>query len=448
LIFTQLTPKRKKFLIGFFGSFFILGALVFIFIYKWKNPKADNTFVCPSGAEIVGVCNTHVLFEDFFKYGIKGYKDTGDYKHILRESGIDYLAPIWVFASVKDSFAGISAIVSDEKKLVIFLEKTVGLLANKNIENYWKNDKYSAQIKGRFVYFFVKGTAKIPEMNGGNFAGQMPFLTANMSNTLLRLAVDRRLALFDKFSALLGQDSMLQLEVKENSNELLISLNGMKQWSSNSDTSAPFSVTIPQEIFGSYPKEKQRSMVFLKKMGLDTTGILSMNGIFSFAWQGTGKKQDKKISYIFDEEFNRKEVITITEKNIPLVEAFWQPVSNEWFAKTRSDSIVNVDVVKMVNIFGLPVYLRSSNKLAMVSTLHFPDRRKCKDYVCATVNFPAVKKHAKMIGLQLPVEIPVNLDKIWVNSDLLVMKVHILYNHTDRSPIMQTADIVLGLIKK
>lgn len=367
---------RKKRIWIFIASLLII-ALGFggWYYYQWKHPKADKLAELPADCDFLCTVNTHLIAEEILLSGDLKQADTGTVRKYLKSAGLDFLQPVWIIGSLQKKYWGIAAKISDEKKLTIFLKET--LLAKYDAQNQqWTRDSFSFYQKTGYFYAF-KGTIKNWKM--GHPLG--------IHDTLAKKDLNGKILsgwcqLPDKWTQIISKNNghhyfELTLNNEKNAAKSLqiITQNLSLEGSKFEAAEFPFMMQAPINLLGAFPEGKRKTYKFLKETGMDTTGIFNMqNGQFQFYFLGLDTIYNTSISYITDEEFNRKEIITKTPRIIPAFDGYFSSQSQTWYGKTRWDSTGKNGNLK--TLFGIPIWISGQGLIYEIKNNQHSSRLK------------------------------------------------------------------------
>lgn len=346
-----------------------------IYWYRWKNPKAAAGFRVPEGTEVLAVLNSHRAIEDALGYGLKIKGDSGMLRSKIRESGIQWTEPFWIFGSWSQRSAGAAFKISDAQKLRNFLSQTLGLRETAKNSGLWEGNDLYVQISDELVYVSLKKRATwAPE--GSADPAYLKNLQAPLGDTLIRGVIlpgcRPAAALFAQFG------DYVSFHAESRSDALLLHFARPLRGAATLDTGLALHLHGPQALLSADPAWPRRFLSMLKKQGLDTTGIRNAAGTLSAA-VGKGHRVVKTriISYGYDEEFNRVETVKIQSKNLPDFSMSWSCAGDRWYTLTRSDS-QHTDR-KSLNLFGWPCRVYHEQSTCRVETAGDNGRRSEAD---------------------------------------------------------------------
>ncbi len=325
------------------------------YYYQWKHPKADKLTELPADCDFLCTLNTHLIAEEILLSGDLKQADTGTVRKYLESAGLDFLQPVWIIGSLQKEYWGIAAKISDEKKLQTFLKETV--LAKYDAQNQqWTRDSFSFYQKTGYFYAF-KGT--IHNWTTGHPQG--------ISDSLAKKDLNGKILsgwcqLPQKWAAFISENKgqhFFELIENNNRNEpkslQFITQKLAIHGKSHQVAEIPLMFNLSLDLFTVFPEIKRKTYKFLKETGIDTTGIFNtQNGYFGFYFMGMDTIYNSSISYITDEEFNRKEIITKIPRIIPAYLGNFTCRNNTWYSHTKWDSTEKQ--VKLKTLFGIPIW--------------------------------------------------------------------------------------------
>lgn len=424
------------------GLLVLLVAAAVWYFTVWRNPKAAKGFMAPPGCEIIAVVNTHKLAEDVLLYGFEGFKDSQSSRKMLSNSGVDYLQPFWLFASLTDTMAGAAFKISDRKKLTDFLSGTLSATSADKAKTQWKAGKIRILISEELVYIFMLGSGEpAKEMQPLQLKYQN-WLNTGLGDTMMRAVVDAgKFRLGTGSFTLTGDENMMRCMFK-----------GFALPQCSIDSSADVSGCIPQHLLKFIPLHS-KALSMIKKQGLDTNGLFADDGLFKFRLGGRRNIEQTIVTYEFDDEFNRVEKRTVRSKSIPNIWLQWNARNNNWIKSEPKDSVRENEQLTRIgkSLFGLPVLISYEENNVSLSTRGKGDGKVIRADVPGLlwVNKNSTQKLASELGYPWPLKEKSAVSKVSMLLSDKDLELTIYTNSTDGRPAwMALFQEVSSVVKK
>lgn len=399
------------------GLLVLLVAAAVWYFTVWRNPKAAEGFIAPRGCDVIAVVNTHKLAEDALLYGFEGFKDSQSGRKLLSNSGIDYLQPFWVFASLTDTMAGAALKISDRKKLYDFLSGTLSATPVDKEKTRWQAGKIKLLINGELLYVFLRGSGEPAKEIQPLQQKYQKWLNAGLGDTIMRAVFDAgKYKSGVGFFALTGDENMLRGRFK-----------GFALPKCSIDTTADVSGCIPQHLLNLVPGYS-KALGIIKKQGLDTSGLFAEDGLFKFRLGGRRNIEQTIVTYEFDDEFNRVEKRTVRSKAVPNIWLQWNARGNNWIKSEPKDSVRENDELIRIgkSLFGLPVLISYEDNNVSLSTRGKGDGKVIRADVPGLLwaNKNTTQKLASELGYPWPLKdnsIVTKISMLLYSSDLEIV---------------------------
>lgn len=422
----------------------IVIALSAIYYYKWKHPAIETVQFIPEKCDVLIAINSHALIEGFFSNRDLFKNDTGKMSRIQKEAGIDLVRPFLIAASTKLKYVCIIFSVNDTVKLKKFIgsisaedKKTVSILVKQNRcfvflgkKQLLENAQNNAFIKRNITYMenpftkeWVKGCiesfAHIPALAGIRNSNDILFHTEMQETDSI-----------STFKIILKNLDLTKPQSLESKEGIAIQL--------------PYNLWNQNAIL----KDKIRKVALSAR--IDTSGFFQTNGPLSLQYIGITKMPKSKITYEYDDEFNRVKKIKTEWVEAPNILINIPAMGGLWWTKTKADSTYEPTKIKVIQLFGYRFFIKQNNNNAIFYTTVNPSKvENSKFHNCFLYcNANDVKAKKLLEKINVPFSLPITLKELSVFPEGNQLTFRVDFNPKEKSVFRNIVSMINFYQKK
>lgn len=346
--------KPWRWLAGLIAAMLLIAAA---FYFWWKSPKINDIQWIPENADIVLTVNTREWIEAAIQAGSKTDIDSGRMKSSIQQSGINALSPFWLFVSTNNQKI-CGAFELDKPELTAkFLKDNLHATRAEN-SDIWQHEEFEFLIKKNWLYVFYNGISTLVSADKSElFFKNSQLLKNRFAGEWMKGVFNPKI--LNKYSINIPAKSDITVSLLIEKSKIKLEFEGIELAQNKIDVNSWADFSFPVAWFGSNIQNDVKKQ--LKKQGIDTTDIFVRNTSVEATFFGIQNHTTSKISYAFDEEFNRVQLVSKMIKIIPSVVLQFQAKNNMWWQKTVADSVSKQNI-KYLNIFGIPLQAKMLNE--------------------------------------------------------------------------------------
>ena len=388
----------------------------------------------PQHTEVLVAVNTHSLIEEVLKHRKLFPADSGMFSQLKKESGIDFVQPFLIAASVKKHFAAFILNVSDSVKLKQYIAQ---------ISHAGKMPFHLWQQSGKCYLTVGESVNLIPADSVGLYQKNHEYLESEFQQEWFKgCATESMFAAMPGFPKTTGTvrfyNRLSETESHTGAFELNIENIVVPEVTEipDSDSLQGIALSIPGFLIGKNPLMKKTVSQLLMAGGVDSTGLFGIAGDLQFRCEALKTIPEQIISYEFDDEFNKIKKVKTNLISVPDIHVSVPARGSFWFDRLKADSVQDAGRRKVFNWFGNRIHAFKNDSAILLSADGMqPDFGKRKGNLWLFVNAKSAVKSGILpaLGITFPVYPELKFIRIQRQAPVTA-SISIEFDTTEKSP--------------